>query len=83
MAADHAALAGAVSAGLAAVAGRVGKQLLGQFVLGEDLAAVEVDQRRLRRGQQEAETFFRQAIYVVFKLGELPGGEAAVRAISE
>ena len=78
VAADHAALAGAVGAGLAAVAGRVGKQLLGQLVLGEYLAAVEVDQRRLRRGQQEAEAFFRKAIDVVFKLGELAGGEAAI-----
>ncbi len=78
VAADHAALAGAIRAGLAAVAGRVGEQALGQVGLVENFAAVQVDQRGFRRREQEVEAFLGQTEHVILKLRKLAGRQAAL-----
>ena len=78
VAADHPALLLAVGARLAPVARRVGEHLERQVLLLEDLAAVEVHERRLRRRQQELEALLLEAEDVLLELRELPGGEPAL-----
>ena len=71
VAADHAALVGAVGACLAAEARRVGEQLVRQVALRENLAAVQGGEGRFGRREHEVHAVVRRILDLIDLVGEL------------